>query len=245
MGAIATAAAVIGGTVLAGKAIKGIKDIWDDCSTSSGSYQPKASVTAAQSKSSADELAKLKAEVRNETEKKEKQLIDNINESMNQLLKVLAEINKQSFGGKNLNININEIQSKNDDLKKEVVGFIGDYMDNRLVLSNHELSEILKEYNDQKRKQKFDVFYRKLLRQAVEKLKTKIEITVHKQEEVIRREIQNRLTEVDKNMQEATKAYEEILHMKEEQDDAKIEEKQIQYCYQYELSEILLEQLGG
>lgn len=116
-------------------------------------------------------------------------------------------------------------------------------MDNRLVLSDHELSEILKIIDDKKRKKKFDAFYSKLQRQAVDKLKSKIEITVHKQEEVIRKEIQNRLAEVDKNMQEATNAYEEILRMKEEQDDSKIEEKQIQYCYQYELSEILLGQL--
>ncbi len=243
MGGIATIGAAIGGTLLAGKVIKGIKNIWDDCSTSTSSYHPKASVTASHAKSNADILAKMKAEVRGETEKKEKQYIDYINESMGQLLKMLDEVNKQSFGGKTLNINIKEVQSKNDALKKEVVGFIGNYMDNRLVLSDHELSEILKINDDRKRNQKFDAFYKKLQKQAAEKLNAKIEVTVHKQEEIIRKEIQNRLAEVDKSMQEATKAYEDILHMKEEQEDARIEEKQIQYCYQYELSEILLEQL--
>lgn len=221
--------------------IEGVKDIFSG--TSSSNYRPKASITASNAKSNADELAELKAEVRIETGKKEKQIIDYINESMEQLLKMLEDINKESFGGKTLNINIKDIQRKNDALKKEVVGFIGNYMDNRLVLSDHELSEILKIYDDKKRKQKFDTFYKKLQNQAVKKLKEKIEITVHKQEEVIRKEIQNRLAEIDRNMQEATKAYEEILHMKEEQEDAKIEEKQIQYCYQYELAEIFLEQL--
>lgn len=162
---------------------------------------------------------------------------------MDKLLETLGEINQQDFGGKRLNINVKEMQNKNDDLKKEVVGFIGNYMDGRLVLSDPELSKILNESDDKKRKKKFDAFYIQLQGQAVDKLKSKIEITVHKQEEMIRKEIQNRMTEVDKNMQEATTAYEEILRMKEEQEDSMIEEKQIQYCYQYELSAILSGQL--
>lgn len=241
MGGVLTVGAAIGGAVLAGKAIKGIKDIWDGCSTSS--YTPKASVTATHSKSNADILAELKAGVRNVTEKKEKQIIDYINTSVDQLLTDLAKINERSFGGKTLNINIEKIKNKNNALKQEVVGFIGNYMDGRLVPSDHELSKILEIRDDGKRKKKFDAFYRDLQKKAVEKLKAKIETTVHKQEEIIRKEIQNRLTEIDKSMQGAEKAYEEILHMKEEQDAARIEEKQIQYCYQYELSEILLGQI--
>lgn len=214
-------------------------------SSSSSSYTPKASVTAAHSKSNADMLAELKANVRGDTEKKEKQILENINQSMNAFLDQIEKINNRSFGGKTLSINITEIKNKNDALKKEVIGFIGNYMDDRLVLSDQELSKILKESDDKKRKKKFDAFYKKLQDQALQKLKIKIEFTVHKQEEIIRKEIQNRLTEVDKNMQEASKAAVEIFRMKEEQEDAKIEEKQIQYCYQYELAEILLEQIGN
>lgn len=236
-----TIGAVVGAVAGAGALIAGVKSLFGG--SSSSDYSPRASITAEHAKSNADMFAELKEGVRGETEKKEKKILDYINESMNGLLEGLDGINQQTFGGKCLNINIKELQSKNDALKKEVVGFIGNYMDNRLVLSDHELSEILKIVDDKKRKKKFDAFYSKLQRQAVDKLKAKIEITVHKQEEVIRKEIQNRLAEVDKNMQEATNAYEEILRMKEEQDDSKIEEKQIQYCYQYELSEILLGQL--
>lgn len=229
------------GYALGSIAVNGIRDLFSG--SSSNDYHPRASITAADSKSNADMLAELKAGSRNATEKKEKQILDYINESMDKLLKILEGVNSQSIGGKTLNINIAEIKSKNDVLKKEVVGFIGNYIDGRLVLTDSELSKILKERNDNKRKMKFDVFYEKLQKQAVERLKSKMEATVRDQEEIIRKEIQGRLTEVDKNMQEATKAYEEILHMKEEQNDAKIEEKQMQYCYQYELSEILLEQI--
>ncbi len=233
----------VGSLVYAGVAgvIETVKDIFSG--SSSSGYSPRASKTAAHAKSNADMLAELKAETRSATEKKEKKILEYINESMDKLLETLGEINQQDFGGKRLNINVKEMQNKNDDLKKEVVGFIGNYMDGRLVLSDPELSKILNESDDKKRKKKFDAFYIQLQGQAVDKLKSKIEITVHKQEEMIRKEIQNRMTEVDKNMQEATTAYEEILRMKEEQEDSMIEEKQIQYCYQYELSAILSGQL--
>lgn len=214
-----------------------------DALSSSNNYTPSASITAAHSKSNADILAELKRDIRSETEKKEEQIIDYINKSLSGLLKELEKVNEQSFGGKTLNINIKEIESKNEKLKREVVGFIGNYMDDRLVLSDHELSKILEEFDDRKRKKKFDAFCKKLQGQAVAKLKSKIETTVRKQEEIVRKEIQNRLTEVEKSMQEATKAYKEILQMKEEQDHARIEEKQIHYCYQYELADILLGQL--
>lgn len=243
MGVVVDTIATIGlaGYALGSTIVNGISDFFSG-SDSSG-YSPKASITEANSKSNADMLAELKADARNATEEKEKQILEYINKSMDKLLKILEDINKQNFGGKPLNINVAEIKRKNDDLKKEVIGFIGNYMDDRLVPSDHVLAQILKETNDKKRKKKFDNFYKELQIQAIEKLKDKVETTVHKQEEIIRKEIQNRLKEVDKSMQSATKAYEEILHMKEEQEDAKLEEKQMQYCYQYELAEILLEQL--
>lgn len=241
MGVIGTVAAVAGGAFLAGKAIKGIKDTWD--SIPSSSYQPSASITAAHSKSNADILAEFKKDIRQKTEKREEEIIDYINGSLNVLLDSLEKVNGQNFGGKSLNINLQEIKGKNEDLKREVVGFIGNYMDSRMVASDHELAEILKIYNDKKRNQKFNAFYRKLQGQAETKLKCKIEITVHKQEEIVRKAIQARLAEVEKSMQEATRAYEEILQMKDEQDNAKIEEKQMEYCYKYELAEILLGQI--
>ncbi len=235
------------GAIITGLAYSGLSNITSSLSSGSnsysGHYQPKMSVTADHSKSNADMLAELKRDIRNETETTEKRIIDNINESLNILLEELEKINGQNFGGKTLNINIKEIRDKNDSLKKEVIGFIGNYLDNRLVLSDYGLSQILKETDDKKRKQKFDNFHQKLRQQAVKELKSKIEITVHKQEGIIREEIQNRLAEVDQSMQEATKAYEEILHMKDEQENSKIEEKQVQYCYQYELADILLGQL--
>lgn len=219
------------------------RDIFGGSSGGCG-YHPGPSETEAHAKKIADELAAMKEAIRESSEKKEQEIIDYISKSMNDLIKLLEDVNKKQFGGKSLNINIKGIRANNEDLKKEVVGYIGNIMDERLVLTDKELSVILEERDDEKRGKNFDSFCKRVQKQALAGLSKKIESTVRKQEEMIRREIESRLNEVDRNMKAATKAYADIVEVKEK-DESKMAGTQIKYIYQYELSEILLDQLGG
>ncbi len=227
----------LGGVLLA----LGTKAIYDDI-TDYG-YHPGPSETEAHAKKIADELAAMKEDLRASSEKKEQEIIDDISQSMNELISFLKNINLRQYGGKSLNINIDEISAKNENLKKEVVGYLGGILDERLVLTDAELSTILEERDDEKRNQQFDAFRKKIAGEALNGLVEKIETTIRKQEQVIRKEIESRLDEVDQNMQAATKAYTSIVDIKEK-DEAKLAETQIKYIYQYELNEILLDQLG-
>lgn len=218
------------------------RDIFD---TSGGcGYHPGPSETEAHAKKIADELAVMKENIRESSEKKEKEIIDYINKSMNDLIKLLTDVNKKQFGGKSLNINISGIRANNEDLKKEVVGYIGNIMDERLVLTDKELSVILEERDDKKRNKNFDSFCARIQKQALDGLRAKIESTVRKQEQMIRHEIESRMNEVDKSMKAATKAYTDIVDIKEK-NESKMAETQIKYYYQYEITEILLDELGG
>ena len=211
---------------------------------SGGGYYPGVSDTEAHAKKINDELAEMKEKIRETSEKKEKECIDYINKSMNDLIELLEKVNKQKFGGKSLKINIDGIRAQNEELKKEVKGYIGNIMDDRLVTKDAELSVILEERDDEKRGKNFDAFCKRVQKQALRGLSEKIETTVRKQEDMIQKEIEMRLKEVDENMQTAMSAYIDIVNLKE-QDEAKLEETRIKYIYQYELSEILLDQLGG
>ena len=206
------------------------------------SYHPGASETEAHAKKIADELAAMKESIRESSEKKEKEIIDYINKSMNDLIQLLEDVNREQFGGKSLNINISGIRVNNEDLKKEVVGSIGNVMDERLVLTDKELSLILEERDDKKRNKNFDSFCERVQRQALDALSKKIESTVREQEDMIRREIESRLNEVDRKMESATKSYTDIVDVKEK-DELKMAETQIKYIYQYGLTDILLDQL--
>lgn len=205
-------------------------------------YHPGPSETEAHAKKIADELAEMKENIRESSEKTEKNLINYINKSMLSFIKELENINNECYGGKSLNINIEGIQQKNEDLKKEVIGHIGDVMEERLVLTDKELSVILEERDDKKRAKNFDNFCRKIQKKALMSLKSKIEITVRKQEAMIRKEIETRLEEVEKNMKETADAYTQILQIKEK-DSVNMEKKQIKYIYKHELCDILLDQL--
>lgn len=205
-------------------------------------YHPGTSETEEHAKKIADELAQMKENIRKSSEKTEKGLIEYINKSMSSLLNELYEINNQLYGGKSLNINIKGIKQKNENLKKEVVGHIGDVMEERLVLTDKELSIILEERDDKKRAKNFDDFCQKIQKNSLKSLKSKIENTVKNQEEMISKEIQTRLDEVERSMKEATEAYTEILSIKEK-DESNIEKAQIEYIYKYELCNIFLDQL--
>ena len=106
------------------------------------------------------------------------------------------------------NINIDNIVRKNDELKKNVVGFIGRRLDDRLVLTDKELSIILKEENDKKRARNFDVFVIEVRKKAVEDLIQTIQRTMEAQSEVIETEIQSRLKEVNMSLKEEVAEYE-------------------------------------
>lgn len=208
------------------------------------SYHPGPSETEAHAKKIADELAEMKASIRESSEKKEQDIINYINRSMNELIKLLEDVNKKKYGGKSLNVNIGGIRDYNEALKKEVVGYIGNIMDERLVLTDRELSVILEERDDKKRNKNFDAFCRRIQKQALDGLRKKIESTVRKQEQMIRQEIESRLKEIDGSMKEITKAYTDIVEVKEK-DESQMAETRIKYIYQYELSQILLDEING
>lgn len=219
-----------------------IRDIFSGDGGGGCAYTPGVSETDAHAKKIADELADMKEKIRKSSEKKEQKIIDYINGSLEELLKVLQNVNRQVYGGRTLNINIKGIKEKNETLKKQVVGCIGNIMEERLVLTDKELSVILEERDDKKRKKNFDSFCRRVQGQALSGLKKKIETTIRKQEEMVEKEIKARLTEVDKSMKSTEKAYTEILLAKEKS-EADVTKTQIKYVYQYALADILLDQL--
>lgn len=207
-------------------------------------YHPSSTTTESHAKKIADELAEMKEKMRKSSEKDEKEIIEYINKTMTELLTYLESVNKKQFGGKTLYINLKEIKEKNDALKNNVVGSIGNFMDDRLQLKDHELSVILEERDDKKRGKNFDAFCLKIKRQAIDALENKIKETVKEQERLIRTEIESRLREVDENMQKVTQAYTDIVNIKEKDED-EMEKTRIKCMYQYEIAEILLDQLGG
>lgn len=189
-----------------------------------------------------NELAEMRNRSATDAKKQEEDIITDINESMKDFIKWLEDVNRQKIGGRNLNINIDKIKELNEALRKKVVGFIGKRLDDKLVMTDPEVSTILAETDDAKRKKNFDDFYDNRLREAIREMIKEIETSVREQSEAIEREIQNRINELNNNMAQETRAFEEIKKLKDKE-DSRLAEVQVDYMYYANLCDIMFDEL--
>ena len=190
----------------------------------------------------ANELAEMRTRSATDAKKQESDIIDDVNETMAEFVKWIREVNKQKIGGRNLNININQIEELNEALRKKIVGFIGKKLDDKLVMTDPEVSTILAERDTKKRKKNFDDFYIARQREAIRALIDEIENSVREQSDNIEREIKHRIKELDNNMQQEARAFDDLRKMKVEQ-DSRIAVKQIEYMYYENLCDIMFDEL--
>lgn len=192
----------------------------------------------------ANELAEMKEKMSESTSKQESDIIEYINRSMNSFMREVNELNKKSFGGETLSINVDAIKKKNDSLKKQVIGCVGNVMNARLVSSDRELSIILAEQDDDKRKKNFEAFVKKVKGEALAEFKKVVEKTVKEQSAVVSDEIKSRQKEVNKRLEESISELTSIMEIKKKNTED-LEKKQIQYMYQSTLCDIILSELEG
>lgn len=223
-----------------GMIVDKVKDFF--CSDYGCGYHPGPSENELHAQKIANELAEMKKNIRESSEKTEEAIVSYVTSSLEEFLKQLEVLNHNRYGGKQLNINISVIQKKNNDLKNQVKGHIGSVMDSRLVLTDKELSVILEERNDEKRDKNFDAFVDKVYKEAIDGLYPKIENAVTAQSEMVQKEINNRVNDVEKQMQNANKEYTAIMN--ERQNGVKASESiRFKNIYRCGLYDILLEQL--
>lgn len=186
----------------------------------------------------ANELAEMRTKSAREAKKSEEEIIKDINETMNDFADWLKKINVTKYGGRSLNLNIDAVKKINSDLRDRVVGFIGNRLDDELVMTNPKVSTILADTNDATRKKNFDEFYQKILRKAIKELIETIETAVRKQSESVEKELQVRLNEVNNSMREETEAFEELQKVKQEE-GSKLAEKQVEYMFYETMCDVM------
>ena len=162
---------------------------------------------------------------------------------MSQFITYLKKINEGTYGGKKLNIKIDIIEREFEKLRQEVTSFVGKRMDDRLVLTDRELSVILEEKDDDERAKNFDSFYKKIHRKAVLDLSEKIEEVISKQFAIVDLEIRDRLKEVDMSMKIALSEYEQAEKLKKE-NSVEWARKNIDSMYKVTVADFLLNELN-
>ena len=217
--------------------------VFDFCSDSGCGYHPTNNDTVDHSKKIADELAGMKNRAHKDGEKIGNEAFSNINQFMSQFITYLKKINEGTYGGKKLNIKIDIIEREFEKLRQEVTSFVGKRMDDRLVLTDRELSVILEEKDDDERAKNFDSFYKKIHRKAVLDLSEKIEEVISKQFAIVDLEIRDRLKEVDMSMKIALSEYEQAEKLKKE-NSVEWARKNIDSMYKVTVADLLLNELN-
>ena len=213
-----------------------------DLGSSGCSYTPSQNTSDRTAKKIADELANMKESYTKIADDAEKLIIKEINGNMDAFISEIAKINNNVYGGRTLNINIDIIKKKRDDLARNVVGHIGGVVHDRLVMTDAELSIILKEKDDAVRAEKFKNFCDRLIENAKNTLKDKIRKTVTEQNNIARKEIMSRMDEIEKTMQTSIKEFERVKEANEKSIQEK-EKLQLELMYKHGLYDFFGKQL--
>lgn len=202
---------------------------------------PGPSESETHAKKIAEELANMRETCSANSRDQEEDIVDQINSSMKEFLGVVETLNQKNFDGESLRINTDLIKEKNERLKMQVVGSISNVLNNRLVLTDRELSAILAEKNDEKRKKNFESFVERVKKEALKSLKENIKKTVAEQSKTVSDEITIRKKEVNQRLDETVKDLSEIVEIKK-RNSSELEKIQFEKMYQYSLCGILLEE---
>ncbi|WP_296919817.1 hypothetical protein [Megasphaera sp.] len=218
--------------------------IGDFCSDTGCSYHPQPNNERHDhAKVIADELAAMKERARIDGEQIGKEAYSQINVFLNNFIDHLWKINDGVYGGKKLNIKMDVVERELNKLEDEVTEFVGNRMDERLVLTDPKLSVILANEDDEERKRRFDEFYVTIHRAAVRDLSQEIKTVIAKQFVIVNKEIRDRLDEVDQSMKDALDEYRQAEKMKMEKNND-LSSKQIEYMYRIDLARILDETIS-
>lgn len=167
----------------------------------------------------------------------EEDIIKEIECGMNSVIKRIKQANNEEYGGKKLNVNIDEIEQKKKNLSNKVKNYISNEINKKLVLGNVELKVLLQEDDDEKRNKEFDEYVNKMQIDAIKGLKIMIKKTIENQSKILTSEISGRIGEVEESLRHTQSVYKEF----QEKDDDEKNELLIEQMFVHDLYALLLD----
>lgn len=226
-----------------GDIFRGIGEAIGDIFSGGGcGYTPSQNINADTSKKISEELAERKAELRKKSENIEKKIIDHCTRFTENLLDEIKLVNTVEYGGRSLDINIDEIKRRSSELKKNVIGYSAGVFDERMITTDSELKKVLDEPDDKVRKTKFDNFCKSVANQANNGLQETVRKTVYLQSNMVQNEIKGRMTQLQSSMDELSMELMKTQYEKSRSDESNRKTK-MERIYKYELCRILLDEL--
>ena len=208
------------------------------------------STSSTDENSSANELYKMQVslqefceESRNRGDSVENEIIKESRVYLDELIKDVKRYNKITYGKKRLNINIERMERENRKTEDAIHGFIVNRVMKRMSLDDKECAEICKMSAGESKKQKFNDFYIKILKDAVNELSDTLRGSMENQSDKICDIIQSRIDSIYETCENKKSEFERIQSVKES-GEADIENEQLRLSYMVALCDLGLNVLN-
>ena len=156
---------------------------------------------------------------------------------------VITRYNKIRLGRRKLNINIRNIERENRKTEDMIHGFIVSRVIKRVSLDDIECVEILKMDAGKEKEKKFDDYYIKVLKEAVNELSDELVKNIEKQSDNICERIQQRIDGIVDVCETKMAEFENISKVKEA-DEEKMEQEQIRLSNAVAMCDLALDIIG-
>ena len=176
-------------------------------------------------------LTEYKTDAQSRCAKLENEVIKESREHLDSFIDDLRKYNNQiRYGRRRLNINISNIERENRKTEDKIHGFIVKRVIKRVSLDDDECTEILKMDKGDAKKEKFNVFYRKVLKEAVEELTKELQTGMEENTDRVCDTIQRRIDSIVDVCESKTEEFENIRKVKEK-DEAAVEQEQLRLTH--------------
>ncbi len=175
-------------------------------------------------------LDEYRSDAQSRSEKLENAVIKHSRKHLDAFIDELRKYNQIKYGRRKLNINISNIERENRKTEDKIHGFIVKRVIKRVSMDDDECDEILRMDKGDAKKEKFNAFYRKVLKEAVGELSKELKDGMEEQTDRVCDTIQRRIDSIVDVCERKTEEFEKIRQVKES-DEAAVEQEQLRLSH--------------
>lgn len=205
------------------------------------SYQPNTANLEATLKVQ-EALTVFRTDTQSRSSKMENEVIKESRQYLDEFLDDLRKYNKIRYGNRRLNINLSHIERENRKTEDKIHGFIVKRVIKRVSVDDDECLKILEMNAGQEKEDRFDEFYKKVLKEAVLELSDELRTNMETQTDNVCDRIQHRIDSIVDVCEAKAEEFDRVRELKE-CGEAEIEGEQIRLSHFVAMCEFGLSQL--
>ena len=163
-------------------------------------------------------------------------------EGIDEFLDEIDKINKKSYSGKSLSLNLKTMKRKLGVIESSVYGSVKNRISKKVSLDDSQCLEILKMEPGNEKENKMNEFSRKIFVEALFELSNNVKNAIDEQSIVVCEQIENRIYNVEETLREVSNKVTNFHELKQN-DEHMLELEKVNLCMQINMSYVVLHEL--